>query len=325
MKNLIICLLAINISSCAQQKETKEMTQKISQVYKEVQYRNEAINYHADFYSSDCSFELLVNDMEVYTYYDTGGIGTSFPINYDILKPGLQTYTIRLYPQKKQDGTFMDSLVKKTSFKLVVSGVRFKEGGGIDTLDEGFTFTTPTIKGTNDEGAENVPIFAGHGLPYVEYTGTFEAKVPYTMTGWSESQDLTKEDPDILLDEVITIHEKYGQAIVDKDEETLFSMIYTKQKEMAQAVYADSLSVKEDLDNYKKYFELKGVKTEPLENYKMQFYGNGRVVTLMRIDNNLKGKNAMRIKYIKGDYYYRTSLIINLHRPKTGGPLEIIR
>ncbi|MFC5048287.1 hypothetical protein ACFSTE_02580 [Aquimarina hainanensis] len=323
MKQLFICLLAISISSCAQQQESK-MTQKISQIYKEVKYKNEAINYHADFYNSDCSFELLVNDMKVYSYYDTGGIGTSFPINYKILKPGIQTYTIRLYPQKKQDGSFIDSLVKKTSFKLVVSGVRFREGG-IDTLDEGFTFTTPTIQGTNDEGAEDVPIFAGHGLPYVEYTGTFEAKVPYTMTGWSQSQDLTKEDPDQLLKEVIAMYKQYGQAIVDKDEETLFAMIYTKQKEMAQAVYADSTSVQEDLDKYRKYFDYNNLVIESLEKYKMQFYGNGKVVTLMRINDEHKGKNAMRVKYIEGDYYVRESLIINFHRPKAGGPLEIIR
>ncbi|WP_299223447.1 hypothetical protein [uncultured Aquimarina sp.] len=324
MKKLIICLFAISMSSCGQEKPNK-MTQEISQVYKEVKHKNEAINYQADFYNSDCSFELLINDMMVYSYYDTGGIGTSFPINYKILKPGLQTYTLRLYPQRKQDGTFMDSLVKKTSFKLAISGVRFKEGG-IDILDEGFTFNTPTKQGTNDEGAEDVPVFDGHGLPYAEYTGTFEAKVPYTMTGWSESQDLIKEDQDELLKEVITTYKKYGQAIADKDEETLFSMIYTKQKEMAQAIYADSLSVQEDLDVYRKDFSLNEYQSRLLENYKLQFFGNGKVVALIRTDDKYKGEYALHASYRNKNG--RKKLLIynvNLHRPKEGGALEIIR
>ncbi len=53
MMGLCLCL-----SSCAQSTKHSEMTQKISQVYKDVQYRDQSINYHADFYNSDCSFEL---------------------------------------------------------------------------------------------------------------------------------------------------------------------------------------------------------------------------------------------------------------------------
>ncbi|WP_158447929.1 hypothetical protein [Aquimarina longa] len=51
MKKLMICLLAISISSCAQQKEATTMTKKISEVYKEVKHRDAAIHYHADFYT----------------------------------------------------------------------------------------------------------------------------------------------------------------------------------------------------------------------------------------------------------------------------------
>lgn len=30
------------------------------------------------------------------------------------------------------------------------------------------------------------------GKPYIEYSGTFQADVPYTLSGWENSTDLSK-------------------------------------------------------------------------------------------------------------------------------------
>ncbi len=106
----------------------------------------------------------------------------------------------------------------------------------------------------------------------------------------------------------------------------VFSLLYKKQKEMAQAVYADSTSVQEDLEKYTVNFKRSELKIRPIENFKIQFYGNGKIVTLIRTDDKYKGEYALHASYRREDGRKRLLIYnIELHRPKAGGPLEIIR
>lgn len=58
-----------------------------------------------------------------------------------------------------------------------------------------------------------------------------------------------------------------------------------------------------------------------LEKYKMIFYGNGKVVSLVRIDDEFRGESAI-IGETEDNYNFYP---IYLHRPKVGAPLEVIR
>lgn len=57
----------------------------------------------------------------------------------------------------------------------------------------------------------------------------------------------------------------------------------------------------------------------PLENYKMVFHGNGKMVVLIRIDNEFRGESVI-IGETEDNYNFYP---IYLHRPKSGSPLEL--
>jgi hypothetical protein len=64
---------------------------------------------------------------------------------------------------------------------------------------------------------------------------------------------------------------------------------------------------------------------QPIENFKLVFYGNGRLVALERTDLQYKGGSALLATYKNKEGAKRKSHYhFVLHRPKRGGKLESI-
>lgn len=57
----------------------------------------------------------------------------------------------------------------------------------------------------------------------------------------------------------------------------------------------------------------------PLENYKMVLHGNGKMVVLIRIDNEFRRESVI-IGETENNYNFYP---IYLHRPKSRSPLEL--
>ena len=142
MKNFTALLLAsiLCLQSCAQ--NDKEMNEKATQIlsnlYKEVRHYDQRINYQADIFIGGCNLELLINDFPVQTYFDSGNgaISTSIPINTAILRPGTQTWKIRIYPI--HDVTQINGVITKlprasieenARVEIKIEGIRYKENG----------------------------------------------------------------------------------------------------------------------------------------------------------------------------------------------------
>ena len=321
---LFLCVLGI---SCGQNNSSvgTTMEEELLNYYKEVKHRDNPLSYNASFYSNGCSFELRVNDDSVFHYYDTGGVGTSFPINPNILKAGLQTFSIKLLPPRLTDGTFAKVLPKDASFKLVIDGNIFKPEGGVEVVGAPFEFVTPTKKGKNESG-KTTDIFAAEGLPLAEYSGTFRADVPYTLKGWSESVDLTQEKPKELLKEVLEYNKNIGDAFLKDDYNKIYSLLGNKFKERAQYHYNDSLA---SIDDFNLYSKLKGLKNKELKSFdkaELKFFGNGKMVGIYDSAGKFKGDPSLKIRFTNEQGRKRVKIIfLHLHRPKPGAPLEAIR
>ncbi|QXP59313.1 hypothetical protein [Olleya sp. HaHaR_3_96] len=322
LKISTITLLLTLLACTKQNPNTAE--QELLNYYKQIKQPTTPINYNASFYSSGCSFELRVNDDYVYNYYSTGGIGTSFPINPNILKAGKQRFSITIYPPRLTNGDFAKTLPKDASFKLDIKGVVFDDGF-VDTVDDGITFELPTKSGINDDGAETM-IYADEGQPMAVYTGYFNADVDYDLVGWSESVDLRKEDPDKLLEEVLKLYKTAGRAITEGDYQTFFTLTEKKIKEIAQCWYSDSIGMIQDLKPYKEIATYDEKKLRPIDDFSVQFFGDGKMIGLYDKSGSYKGDPSLQIGYIeKESEKYVTFLFLHLHRPKKGAPLEIIR
>ncbi|WP_232748787.1 hypothetical protein [Capnocytophaga leadbetteri] len=94
-----IYLLTIIILTFLNCKERIKM-EKIANLYKEVKYHEQAISYQAEYFIGGCNFEILINGFPIERYYGlgNGALSASVPINTEILKSGLQSWKIRIFP-----------------------------------------------------------------------------------------------------------------------------------------------------------------------------------------------------------------------------------
>ncbi|AIZ42789.1 hypothetical protein M666_15135 [Cellulophaga baltica 18] len=253
---------------------------------------------------NSCVYEILVNGYLIHKNYDLQKLGTPIPINAAILKSGTQTITYRLYPLEDLmvntygKGDTVHTLLKNTSMNIeIIKYEDIKTGTRIGDEILVVKHESLTKKGTRE--------FIGSGLPYYEYTFTFEATVPYEIESWSNGQDLTKYDKEeleaVVLKKYAQIKKYYQENNVDK----LIQLEFLNQS-LRQDIsdYKDKELIQEYYDNYINIVTKKDKRIQPLESYEMQFFGNNKIVTFRHPvisprDPRLKGKSA---------FYFLTTL-----------------
>ncbi|KAA1242422.1 hypothetical protein [Aquimarina sp. RZ0] len=278
----------------------------------------------------NCAYEILVNDKLMVKEYGIEQYATPININYGILKTGLQTVTVRLYPlgdaikDAYGEGETVTTLLPKTQMNIqVVKYDAFNIDSSLDAEKEVMTHKAPTDK----EGK-----FKGAGLPYYEYTFTFDAEVPYELEGWSKGQDLTEFHKDELKTQVVNYYKGIQKIYETKDKDALARLIYGDYLVYAQTKYWTKEDIKEaweeDLEQLEWDIREYGEKGE-YATYDLHFYGHGKLVTLKHpssepVDKRLRGESGFWFKYVKGDRIKGRFIWYNLYLPE-GEPLENLR
>lgn len=309
-----LCLL-ISLQGCAQTqhntKEKKEMDQNIKNKYLSIYTSVKKYNYNPAFYldysSYNCTYEILVNDMPALVDFNEGNVGGAFvACSNNILCSGKQSITIRMYPKMNANGQ-MDKFLLPNNCGLEVKLVHGEIGKQRpDEYKPLFHYKMPPV--TTD------------ALPYLEYKAEFTAETPYQLTGWSQSQDLAKEDTDQLLKEVLQAYQDLHAILERRDVNAYAARLYRKELEIATANFFTQPSDAEDLWNeLEKTTDIK--KMLPLEHYQLKLFGNGRVVALIRTDDQFKGECAL---IGETDRSYRI-FDVYLHKPAGSKQLEVIR
>ncbi|MDE5436830.1 hypothetical protein KRE40_10845 [Elizabethkingia meningoseptica] len=331
-KYLILIISLISLQSCGQNNKAMDgkATESLGNLYKDVKYYDQRINYHADIVIGGCNYEVLINDFPVDSYYGpgNGAVNTSIPINTAILHKGEQTWKIRVYPvhdnKEVNGGTAMiarPAIQDGARVEIKIEGVRFKENGSVEqSFGRIVDFKAPTKK--DDKTGKN--IFADTDKPYVEYSGTFNTETPYSLTGWEKSEDLTKIDSTALTQQLLKEYQKFHQWIQNKDLNAIAQATLTEKKEYAQALFFDKKDNDNMVNSFMKGWGQKGLTMYPIENYKIKIYGDGKLVTLQRADHigdpvlagwYMNDNNARKLK----------TFSLYFHIPKGKKELEVIR
>lgn len=235
MKKTALALFLISaLSSCAQNKQN--MNNSLKDLYKTVQFRDKAIEYRANIQVGACNFELLINDIPVEQYFGNtdGTFNTSTPINDAILKSGPQRWKLILYPGYRNNSP-VTTLSPNVFLEIEIEGLKHKPQSVETIAGPVSLINTPQRK---DEKGNNIYLEAGK--PTAVYEGTFNADVPYTLPGWSESTDLRKENQDQLLKEVLAFYQKYSGYYAHRDVAAILNTVQEKEKERAQYFFQDA-------------------------------------------------------------------------------------
>lgn len=272
----------------------------LRELYKMIKTYKEQPEYWIFIHSNNCSYVATINDMPIYTDFNDGSMKSlSFPLNPLLLSSGSYGLKITLLPKQDSEFNLASKIEKNSSVQVKISSTLNKEEKIV--LDETFS-----VK--EDSQVQ------------LEKTYDFKVDVPYTLLGWSKSNDLKKEDKNQLLKEVVGFYQNMIHLYQKKDIAAISTSYHIRQLENAQALYS---SQKEDSEKLvaKLNKDINLVQDFKLENYKLQFYANGQVVGLIRTDGEFLGKSAF-LGLTEQDFYIYPLL---LHRPKPGASLVVIR
>lgn len=268
--NVLLALLVFQTTSCQNKNETK-MTNTIDRSKDVLLNENQPkTGYYIQINNQNCHYKVLVNDFIGYAYNDVYPAYSVRPtLNYGILKSGEQKLSVIVTPQKGEYLTRnSDMTIRLLRYADMSNKTDF--GGSIVIME----WEMPAIK---DE--DKLPVF--------RFDTTFKADVPYEMNTINFAENLTKIDKDVLLKEVVEKYKEYHNYIKnDYDKFNVFAK--EKIKSGALPAYKTDKKLLEVLENNKKDFEDKEYNStlQPIENYKMVLYGDGRVAALERLKDS---------------------------------------
>lgn len=277
---------------------------------------------------SNCVFEILVNDILVYKEYTLEKLASPIGINHAILSSGNQNITVRLYPlgnlikETYGEGEKVEKLLKKTQMNITV--VKYSDSKRSMSLDDEeivIKHTIPTKENNNG--------FVGEGLDFFQYSFSFEADVPYDIEGWNRGQDLTDLNVEELEKAVLDYYRKMQLIFNNKDEDALAKNIFGDYLIIAQTKYYRKEKIEKIWNEVKGNLYLKEKEFGALTDYRMNFYGNGKIVSLKHpsrepVDSRLRGESAFWYKYLVKNKIRAQFSSIDLYLPK-GEPLESLR
>ncbi|WP_157821835.1 hypothetical protein [Tenacibaculum sp. Bg11-29] len=281
----------------------------IDSIAKQVKHYPKDPMYYLRINQLNCIYEVLVNDEVVDENYSLAQYASATEINKAILKPGTQTVTYMLYPigdlikEEYGEGKTITTLLDNTEISIDVIRVNDVNTYESITEDEKLVLKHHSKKNT-DTGK-----FAGTGLPYYEYSFTFEAKVPYEIEGSVNAIDLRKLDQEKLESAVVYQYKKVQKLYKAKDVASLLDMEYYNFVRLAVTEYRDKQYIKEMVDQIYVPILIEDKNFQPLKNYKVSYQGNGRIINLEHpiftlddsIDKRLYGKPAFWFLFKKNN------------------------
>ena len=294
----LLALVLITNISCSQKNNNK--MENLNKIYEKVLTYNVKPEYWLFLHTSNCSYIITLDDMPIYTAYNDNSMKSlSIPLNNFILESKKHEIKVLILPKVDENYNLNKVLGNELSFDLKITRVENKK--------EEIVFNKKINYSDQNESFKQI-IFP------------FESDVPYKLQGWTNSVDLTKQDSESLKREVESFYKEMMNDYRNKNIESIEKKYYNRQLENAQAFY---LSKKEDSEKLISEIN-KDVNKEQnltLENYKLVFYANGKVVGLIRTDGEFFGKSAF-LGLTDEDFYIYSLL---LHRPKLSSSLEVIR
>lgn len=221
--------------------------------------------YTIDFTAVKCRFEVLINDIPVISLETEGQMSPNVPINFGIFKSGKQKVIINLFPVSGEN-----LLDDKTKFEYAIKL--------FDVHGESFSHVKDCVSNQ---------IQISRKEPNFQQSSFFEADIPYTMSSFEDSVDLSLAVRDKALDvnnRLETIYKKINACFVNKQYDSLFEIIKNRENNMALSMYLSEADANARINSLIKDSQ-NGFLPMPLSHDKvLKIYGNGKLATYKKIN-----------------------------------------
>ncbi|WP_282144226.1 hypothetical protein [Cellulophaga baltica] len=302
-------LLILSITSCAQDSTQINMKtlSDISNLYQEITHYPIEPHYGIYVSSSNTNFEVRINDIPVFLEYefitnDISPKGSYFPINLAISKSGIQKIEVRMYPSYNRETQQLETSLNNAQVIIDVVKREYntskKEYGDEEVL---LNLSSPIEKNKVSKKTK----FIYPELKEYIFDANFEALVPYDIKILEKAQNLITTDPEEIkkiTEELLIAYNEIWQ-IYDQNKVSQYAdLIYNKEKRAAQQLFFSESDSKKRVEQLLTSGRIvkEGYKMMSFKNFKLRFYANGKIVTLVYDEIGQVGRNKSVLRS-KGD------------------------
>ena len=321
MKRTLFILLCLHaLAGCAQNKDqqakhntTMAQTQPakpVSDFNRLKQYDQEPI-YQMEVNSESFGYQVLVNDVTIYTHSGRYGGAITLFITAAIMQSGSQSLTVRLMPRPGQA-----KLADSKDFKIDITRTSWRKGGG--GMTQPVPVATYSLPDLNDGKQLQ---FKGNDQLF-SHTLNFEATVPYKLAGWANSQPLRNDAR--LKEELIAAYTRMIHACQKKDGAAFMATFDEADMLVYQASYLRPAEAKQKRAEWIAFVNSGEHPIAPLENYEVELAGNGRLAHLRRTDGDNRGEGVIRFPYRQMNPDRVMIYDVYFHKPVGSDRLEAI-
>ena len=312
MKHIIFTLLVLTaFYSCSQptpvnQNPNITADNLVEEIAKQVKHYPSEKIYGLGYSNNNCYFDMFVDGIRAYRYPGRGVVGsTAIEINELLFHSGKHTISYKMYPlyTLEEEGKIVkqNTLVDKSYVTLEVYSYNLKDKNARDISYA--EYTTPNIAIKNDQGDTISYKFAGSGKTYYEGSFEVELDVPYQLQPpFATAQDLRKMDQKLLMTKLLAKYKEVWQIYKNRELDNIARLEFDNLKHYAISNYETKETIAEDWEVFYNVFKNNNtLEMQPLENYKLEFFADGKLVALMldTKDNRFRGNTAL---WAKVDY-----------------------
>ena len=308
MKHIIFTLLVLTaFHSCSQptpvnQNPNITADNLVEEIAKQVKnYPSERI-YGLGYSNDNCYFDMFVDGIRAYRYPGRGVVGsTAIEINELLFHSGKHTISYKMYPlytlEERGVTTTQNTLVDNSYVALDVYSYNLKDKNARDISYA--EYTTPNIAIKNAQGDTISYKFAGTGKTYYEGSFEVELDVPYQLQPpFATAQDLRKMDQKLLMTKLLAKYKEVWQIYKNRELDNIARLEFDMLKDYAISHYATKEVIKKNWDFLYDNYKNTSFEMQPLANYKLEFFADGKLVALMldTKDNRFRGNTALWAK-----------------------------
>ena len=274
----------------------------VEEIAKQVKHYPSEKIYGLGYSNNNCYFDMFVDGIRAYRYPGRGVVGsTAIEINELLFHSGKHTISYKMYPlytlEERGVTTTQNTLVDNSYVALDVYSYNLKDKNARDISYA--EYTTPNIAIKNAQGDSISYKFAGAGKTYYEGSFEVELDVPYQLQPpFATAQDLRKMDQKLLMTKLLAKYKEVWQIYKNRELDNIARLEFDMLKYYAVSHYATKEVIKKNWDFLYDNYKNTSFEMQPLANYKLEFFADGKLVALMldTKDNKIRGNTALWIK-----------------------------
>ena len=235
-------------------------------------------------------FDIRIEDRIAYSYFDNEEASSSsaFEFNANIKKTGKYRIFYKMYPVGKINNEVFSTLRDNSYLDFTIKSYDLKNENADDITY--FNYKTPmdSIKISEKYSEEK---FVGAGKTYYEGSFDVNVEVPYEIHPvYEKAKDLRKMDNKELQAKLLQAYQQVWNIYNNKEYDNIARISFDTWKDEFASLYKTDKEVSETWSTFLSIYKSDSFEMQPLEDYKLEFFANGKLVALMSTNDDFRNR-----------------------------------